>query len=401
VSTSEYWKERKMQMTNRARDIRSSPKGNGRVRANGEGAIYKRPDGRWTARLTLAKGRKDFYGKTREEVNRKLIAALRDQQAGLPIVGERLTLAQFLKDWLESTKPALRDRTYETYEIILRLHIMPQLGKHRLARLGPQQVQSLYSDRLLTGLSAQSVRKIHAILHRALRDAVRWNLVARNVADLVTPPRDQRREMKTLDPSQARRLIEAARGDRLEALYVLALTTGMRLGEILALRWVDVDLEGASLQVRGTLNRSSEGLKIGEPKTSGSRRKVALGESAIEALRRHRLSQTAERLLRGPDWEVRGLVFTNEIGKPIEATNFRRRSFEPLLEKAGVPPMRFHDLRHTAATLLLGLGVHPKIVSERLGHSRVGITLDLYSHVTPIMQREAAEAMETVLSQSS
>lgn len=226
-------------------------------RANGEGSIYKRADGRWTARLSLPGGkRKDYFGKTRQDVAAKLTVAAKQVQDGLPIVGERQTVGQFLTSWLESTKPALRDRTHSTYEILLRLHVVPFIGQHRLARLTPQQVQKLYGDRLTAGLSPASVRKVHAVLHRALEQAVRWNLVLRNVADLVMPPRIQRREMRTLAPTQARALLDAAAGDRLEALYVLALTTGMRLGELLAIRWEDIDLESGSLQVRGTLQVS-------------------------------------------------------------------------------------------------------------------------------------------------
>jgi integrase len=207
--------------------------------------------------------------------------------------------------------------------------------------------------------------------------------------------------MKTLDAEQSRRLLAAAEGDRLEALYVVALTTGMRLGELLALSWNNVDLDGAALSVRGTLYRSGGTLNIAEPKTAGSRRHVSLGGIAVDALRRHRVNQTAERLLRGPAWEDNDLVFANEVGKPIEPSNLRRRSFEPLLVKAKLPRIRFHDLRHSAATLLLSQGTHPKIVSERLGHSRVSITLDLYSHVTPTMQREAAERLDAVLQELS
>ncbi len=222
--------------------------------------------------------------------------------------------------------------------------------------------------------------------------------MARNVADLVTPPRDQHKEMRTLDVEQARQLLDSVRGDRFEALYILALTAGLRQGELLALRWQDVDLGDKSLRVVGTLYRSSNGtLKIGEPKTAGSRRQVTLGGLAVDALRRHKDNQAAQRLLCGDAWEDHGLVFTNEVGRPMEATNLRQRFFQPLLKRAGLPRIRFHDLRHTAATLLLGEDVNPKIVSERLGHSRVGITLDLYSHVTPTMQRKAADAVDTVL----
>jgi len=183
-------------------------------------------------------------------------------------------------------------------------------------------------------------------------------------------------------------------------LYVLALTTGMRQGELLALRWKDVDLEAASLSVRGTLTRSPDGLTVAEPKTTGSRRHVFLGIIAVDALRRHRVNQTAERLLKSPEWENNDLVFANEVGKPIEASNLRRRSFQPLLEKAGLPRIRFHDLRHSAATLLLTQGIHPKVVSERLGHSKVSITLDLYSHVTPTLQKEAAMALDALIAGS-
>jgi len=242
------------------------------------------------------------------------------------------------------------------------------------------------------------VAHLHAVLHRALEQAAQWGLTPRNVAKLVTPPRPARREMATLSPEQARASLEAAEGDRLEALYVLALSTGMRQGELLALRWRDVDLEGGTLQVRATLQRTRDGFQFAEPKTARSRRQVALTKPAVEALRRHRSRQLEERLQMGAAWEDNDLVFANEVGRPIEAGNLIRRSFHPLLDRAGLQHIRFHDLRHTAATLALGKGVHPKIVAEMLGHSQIAVTLDLYSHVTPTMQRQAAEALEAALS---
>ena len=190
----------------------------------------------------------------------------------------------------------------------------------------------------------------------------------------------------------------AAQDDRLEALYVLALTTGLRQGELLALRWNGVDLDEGSVQVRGSLQRTQDGLIILEPKTAGSRRKVSLTKTAVQALRFHRTRQSKERLALGPEWDDRDLVFANAVGRPIEVGNLIRRSFVPLLERANLPRIRFHDLRHTAATLLLGQGVHAKIVADMLGHTRISTTLDLYSHVTPTMQREATEALEAVLS---
>jgi integrase len=367
-------------------------------RGNAEGSIYRRADGRWAASVSLDRGRrKSYYGKTRQEVAGKLATALKAQRDGLPLVAERQRVGDYLASWLETVRPSLRARTWLRYEQYVRLHAIPGIGQVSLARLTPQHLQRLYADRLEGGLSAMSVRHLHAVLHRALQQATRWGLVARNVADLVTPPRAAHREMQTLSPEQARAFLEAAQGDRFHALYVLALSTGMRQGELLALKWEHVDLERGTVQVRGSLQRTPAGLTITEPKTAASRRQVGLTPSAVAALRRHRVAQTEERLRLGSVWQDNGLVFCNEIGSPIDATHVMVRPFRCLLDRAGLPRIRFHDLRHSAATLLLGQGVHPKIVSEMLGHTQIAITLDLYSHVTPTMQRQATDAMEAVL----
>ncbi len=230
-----------------------------RKRANGEGSIYKRADGRWAASVSTDHGkRKAFYGKTREAVARKLATAIKARQDGLPLVAERQTVANYLQHWLETAKPTVRPRTFVRYEEYVRLHAIPELGRLALARLSPQHLQRLYASRLEAGLSPATVAHLHAVLHRALGQAARWGLVPRNVAELVTPPRPERREMFTLSPEQARTFLAAAEGDRLEALYVLALNTGMRQGEILALRWKDVDLDAGALQVLATLQRTSD-----------------------------------------------------------------------------------------------------------------------------------------------
>ncbi|MEX0750747.1 MAG: tyrosine-type recombinase/integrase, partial [Dehalococcoidia bacterium] len=338
-------------------------------RANGDGSIYQRKsDGRWSASISLPNGRrKHFLGKDRDEVVRKQRAALKGQDDGLPIVSERQTVAQYLKRWLAGAKPTIRERTWVRYEQYVRLHLEPKLGKLSLTKLSPQHLQNLYADRLEAGLSPTTVHHLHATIHRALEQAVKWGLVARNVADLVDPPRIARHEIRTLSPEEANGLIDAARGDRLEALYIVALTTGLREGELLGLRWRDVDLDAGGVEVRGSLQRVPSGFIIAEPKTSKSRRRVGLTEDAIAALRRHRTRQSEERLRLGPAWEkTHDLVFTDESGKPIDATKFLRNSFAPLLKRAGLPPMRFHDLRNTAATLLLGRAIHTKIVSEML-----------------------------------
>ena len=200
-----------------------------------------------------------------------------------------------------------------------------------------------------------------------------------------------------MSPAEARRLLEAARGDRLQALYELAIATGLRQGELLALRWSDLDLDAAVLRVERTLQRTKNGLRFGPPKTKSSRRSVALPTRTVRGLRAHRARQAEERIAIGAAWLDGALVFTTERGSPIEASNLRRRSFQPLLIRAGLESIRFHDLRHTAATLMLEQGIHPKVVSEMLGHSRISTTLDLYSHVTPSLQRGAAIAMDQLL----
>ena len=364
-------------------------------RGNSEGSVYRRADGRWAASVSLDRGRrKTYYGKTRQEVAGKLSVALKAKQDGLPLAGDRQTVAQYLASWLDSVKPSLRPRTWQRYEQYLRLHAIPEIGRLPLSRLTPQHLDSLYASRQQAGLSGMSIRHLHATLHRALAQAAKYGAVARNVADLVTPPRAARHEWQALSPEQARAFLEAAQGDRFHALYVLALSTGMRQGELLALRWQDLDLEKGTAQVRGSLEQGTRA--IAETKTGGSRRQVTLTRAAVEALRRHRRAQAEERL-RAVYWEDRGLVFSTDIGTPVDVGNLVRRSFKPLLQRAGLPPIRFHDLRHTAATLLLGHGVHPKMVADLLGHTRISTTLDLYSHVTPTMQREAVAAMDAVL----
>jgi integrase len=374
-----------------------------RRRGQGEGSIQRRADGRWAAAIDLGyvngiRKRKTVYGDTRQEAARKLNALLQARHDGTPITRDTTTVATFLTDWLEATQTTVRPRSYQRYEEYVRLHITPNIGRIRLTRLTPQHVQRLYAQQLAAGASPQSVLHLHRVLHRALSRAVKWGLVARNVTEQVDPPRVARKEMRTLSPDETRRFLSAARGDRLEALYVLAVTAGLRQGELLGLRWRDVDLDQRTVRVVGSLqNIPGQGLTIVEPKTVRSRRQVVISETAADALRRHRVAQAEERLALGEAWEDHDLVFANALGKPINPSNLLIRSYRKLLERAGLPKLRFHDLRHTAATLLLGAGIHPKVVSEMLGHSNIAITLDLYSHVTPTMQHHAADALDELL----
>lgn len=367
-------------------------------KSNGEGMIRLRADGRWEARVSLGNGRmKCFYAKTKVEALRKMRQAQHAVDKGLPIISdERQTLEAFLTSWLESIRPPhVRPKTYRSYEQLMRVHVIPALGKAPLAKLTPQRLQALYADRLASGRSPTTVRHIHAVLHTALEQAVKWGLVMRNVADLVDAPHMRRKEMLVLNANHARTFLATAQGDRLEALYTMALTTGMREGELLALRWRDLDLEASHVQVRNTLQKlPGEPPVIAPAKTDYSRRKIMLSDATVEALRRHRTRQMAERLALGSAWEDWELVFSTTIGTPLSGKNLLDRGLRPLLKLAGLPPLRFHDLRHTCATLLLLQGVHPKVVSEMLGHSNVGFTLQTYSHVLPDMQKQATEAMD-------
>lgn len=374
-----------------------------RRRGKGEGSITQLSDGRWQARLSYWDGGrrkwKAYYGRTRTEARQKLTAALAALQQGQRPVSERQTVGQFLERWLRDVaQPSLRPRTFTRYRELVQLHTIPALGRRPLARLSPEDLQALYRRKLEEGLAPRTVGHLHRVLHRALQDALRWGLVARNVCAAVRPPKVPTRELRVLGPEDARRLLAAAAGDPFEALYVLALTAGLRQGELLGLKWADVDLDAGRLQVRRTLQRVRFGGWIeAEPKSRTSRRSVVLTPLAVEALRRHRARQLAQRLQAGQAWEDHDLVFTNALGRPIEPQNLLRRSYWPLLERAGLPRMRFHDLRHSAATLLLAQGVHPKVVQEMLGHASISLTLDTYSHVLPNLQVEAAERMQQLL----
>ena len=311
---------------------------------------------------------------------------------------ENMTVGEYLDVWLKgSVYGSVRQSTYDRDTNLVNNHIKPVLGGLKLKKLNSAHVQGFYRDRLDAGLSASTVRKVHDILRRGLAQAVDWHLTPRNVADVVKPPKPLAKEMVALSADQTRRLLDAAAEDRLEALYKLAVHTGMRQGELLALRWQDVDMENAVVSVRRTLTRSGGKVTFGEPKTRKSRRSIRLTQQATEALRAHLERQLRDMEILGDRYQDQGLVFTTDTGAPINPSNLRQRSFASLLKQAGLPHMRFHDLRHTCATLLLSRGFHPKFVQELLGHATIAITLDTYSHVMPSMGDATAKAMEDAL----
>ena len=317
-------------------------------RGHGDGSIYKRQDGRWAASISLeGRKRKTFYGKTRKEVQEQLNKALYEQKQGTLVVGPRQTVGEYLKYWLENVhRQSIRILSYQRYEVFLRLHLVPAIGYLQLQKLSPQHLQSLYSKKLDEGLAPKTVICMHNLLHKALDDAVRWNLVARNVSDAVSPPRRKRFETHSLNAEQVQQLLTAAQGHKQEALFVLALATGMRRGEILGLKWQDISFATSMLQVRRTLNYVPyRGFIEAEPKTEKSRRSIILPPFALETLKQHYNRQQEAKLKAGDAWQERDLVFCNSIGSPLDPKSQVRVQLNALLQKAGLPHIRFHDVR--------------------------------------------------------
>lgn len=369
----------------------------------GEGSVFQRKDKRWVAQLKLENGKKNqVYRKTEKQAWAALGKMQREKEQGVLVSGSRQTVFAYLDQWLEKDhKHQVRVGTYANYRINLDSHIAPALGRIQLQKLTWEQVQSFYDSELEKGLAPGTIKIIHGLLHRALDAAVKRGLVGRNVCDLASRPSLLRHEVTPFNEEQARRLLEVVSGQTLEGLITLALTTGMREGELLALRWGDINLDASSLQIRRTIQRiSGHGLVESEAKTPMSRRNVTLPAFVVESLRRHRLRQLEFRVKMGDKWSKEDFVFSNRYGGYKDA-NQLRLEFKRLLQAADLPVIRFHDLRHSAATILLGMGVHPKIVQELLGHSNISTTMDIYSHVLPSMQKEAMGKLDTLFGKQS
>lgn len=384
-------------------------------RGQNEGSIYERADGTWEAKISLGydatgkRVRKSLYGKTRAEVREKMDQALGRVRRGT-YVAERQKVGEYLRAWLEeSAKPKVRPTTYATYRMYVERHLIPGLGKVYLDKLTPQQVQAFVNAKVREvrtsrgseerTLTPRTVQQMHAILRKALNQAMKWGLVERNVATLIDVPRVTHAEIAPLTPDEAKCLLTAIQGNRLEALYTVALACGLRQGEALGLRWQDIDLTAGTLTVRVQLQRIGRARVLVEPKTARSRRTLDLPAICVAALKRHRARQAEERLVAGAEWEDQGMVFTTTRGTPLDGTTVTHY-FQQELEKAGIRRQRFHDLRHACASFLLLQGVSPRVVMELLGHSQIGITMNLYTHVMPSLKRDAADRMHDLLGAS-
>lgn len=372
-------------------------------RGNGEGSIYQLPDGRWRGSVFLGyrdgkPHRKYVTRRTRTEVASDIRRLLEAHRQGQIITTSGMTVTEWFAIYLEQVaKPKIRPRTYDRYRSDIDRHILPAIGRYRLDKLRPAHLVSLYNVKAAEGLSGASVRHLHAVIRRALNVAIKWQLIAVNPASLVDSPRATQHEITPLTADEAQRLIKAAKGDRMEARWLVGLALGMRQGEALGLWWDDLDLDAGLLRVRRALQRRrGGGLVFADPKTQRSKRTIPLPAQLADALRDHYARQEQERTAAGSLWRGSPCVFTTPIGTPVDPRN-DFREFKKLLDRGGLPSVRLHDLRHTAASLLLAQNVPARVVMEILGHSQIGLTMNTYSHVAPEVSREAADRMAGVL----
>lgn len=379
-----------------------------------QGRVFQRTKGRgrpWSYAVDLpphadGKRRQRLKGgfRTKDEAQHALTRTLADAQKGIVADPSKVTLGEYLEDWLSSVSRSLKPTTWEGYAHAARVWIIPRIGGSRLTAVTPELLENLYATLEIDGrqdgaggLGSRAVRLAHQVLHLALAQAARRQRIPANPADAgLHLPRQTRKPFRTWTEVEARRFLESVADDRLAALWILVVATGMRRGEAIGLRWADVDLDAGRLSVVQHVVVAQNRPLVQEIKTPASRRSIVLYPNVVVALRRHAVGQKEERLAVGPAWEDSGLVFTTLAGGVLHPRNVLR-AFDRLVARAGVPHITIHDLRHTAATLALRAGVHPKLVQEMLGHARVAITLDLYSHVVEEMHHDASDRLGRLL----
>jgi integrase len=361
--------------------------------AGSGGYVGQRPSGLWEGRYRLAGHQKAVYGKTKLEVQEKLRKALVGADNGIRQPSNRLTVNAWLDEWLAGGR--WRPRTLESYTETAARYIRPAIGKTPLAKLEASDIARMLAKLEARGdLSSTTVRYAYSVLRIALGRAVKSGKVSRNVATLVDPPAKARVQLHPLTADEARRFLASVAGGRLGPLYTVAIATGARQGELLALRWDAIDLDGGTLVVLGTLRRGTS--EVAEPKTERSKRTLVLSAVAIAALRAQRVRQVEERLAAGRRWRGEGFVFTTGTGGTLDSRNVTQ-TLQDALERAGLPRQRFHDLRHAYATLMLEAGEELAVVSRSLGHSNLSTTADVYAHLTRTMQDRSAARMDGIL----
>lgn len=342
-----------------------------------------------TGEVRQKRNRLKFYGKQRREVQEKLAEVVSSRAAGTFVEPSKLTTGEWFRRWLtDYKKMRLRAKTYESYESMARLYIIPSVGHIPLKELRPDHLQALYRRMKDAGKSARTIRYLHAILHAGLNQALQNGLVARNAADATKPPAQEQKGVKILSPDEEHIFVEALKEERLAAVFILCLNAGLRRGEVLALKWDDVDFQRKEIRIKASLSRTKEtGIEVGAPKTKASIRTVPLNSIAYRALREHKKQQNEEKLRLGDAYNNQGFVFANELGGPIEPRNLER-SFYRIINRTGLK-INLHGLRHTFASRLIEKGADPKTVAELLGHTTVTMTLNSYTHPTSDRKREA------------
>jgi integrase len=368
-----------------------------RRRGNNEGSLYHRKDGLWCAQVSLEGRRLTKYGKTQKECRDWIKETLSKIDSGLTYEGTLLTLEKFVELWLSGKELSRRPRTVFQYRKIANTHILPVMGSMKLKDIVPGHIKQLYAIKREEGTGARTLQIIHAVLHCALKQAVREGLLGRNPVDAIERPKVEQAEFNVFNEKQARQFLMAATGSTFEAVYYLALTTGMRQGELLGLKWADVDWEKSTLHVQRQLQQvEGKGYELVPPKTKAGKRQIKLGKVMLEQLMAHRKRQELAKAFAGKRWQENDLIFPTTIGTPLDHKRVTAE-FKGLLQKAGLPEMRFHDLRHTSISLLLENGIPLNTVQKRAGHSKASVTADIYGHAMAGSQNQAAEDIETLV----
>lgn len=348
-------------------------------RAHGEGSIYQLPNGTWRGLVTVKGKRLSFTSKSRKDVTAWIRKTTSQIERGLDYDAARVTLGEYLPRWLAGDESSLRPATYSHYKQLVKNYLVPRLGSILIKDLSPDRIQAEYDSMVQAGIGAHTIIKAHAVLHAALQRAAETGLAFRNAADLARPPAAIHKEMAFWSPEEANRFLTSAQGNRLYALFYLAIVTGARQMELCGLQWADLDWLKGTLHIRRQLARTGE--MYAAQKTKAAKRTITLGKGTIEVLRAHQKQQAQERILSGEDWQEHDLIFTSTTGTPMYPKNLVDRYFKPLVHRAGVPKIRFHDLRHTAVSIMLSSGVSIFAVSKIIGHARPSITSDIYGHL--------------------
>jgi integrase len=366
-------------------------------RSNNEGSIYRRKNGTWRAMVSIAGKRVSFSAKTKAECQKWIRKMLNQVDQGWNFEGSQITLTEYLFHWLDTHKVSLRDHTVHRYRQLINNHIVPNVGSVRLNELVLARIESFYASLISAGVGIRTIREIHAVLHKSLKKAVRYGYIQVNPAHGAALPRYKHAEMQILDESQVSQFLIAAHNSKHMALFHIAVVSGARQGELFGLKWSDLLWNSGILYIKRQVQQvPGQRWKFTEPKTKSGRRTIKLRESTLRILRDHYEQQQIQKVKVGKRWQENELIFPSTVGTPLNPSNLRL-DFIRTLELGGLPRIRFHDLRHTAASLMLNHGIPVIVVSKILGHAKPSTTMDIYGHLIHDMQDEAARVMESLV----